>query len=50
MDGNLLATLSTPPYLAWWTLSPGEHRFWAEAVNEGGESVKSEIVDITVLD
>ncbi len=49
VDGNLLATLSVPPYQAWWTLSAGEHRFWAEGVNEVGETVKSDAVTITVI-
>jgi len=49
IDGNLLTTLSSPPYQAWWTLSAGEHRFWAEGVNGNGEIVKSEIVTITVV-
>jgi len=49
MDGNLLAALTSPPYQTWWTLSPGEHRFWAEAVNENGQFVKSETVTITVI-
>jgi len=50
VDGNLLTTLSSSPYQAWWTLSSGEHRFWAEGVNANGESVKSEAVTITVVD
>ncbi|MGB8984098.1 MAG: penicillin-binding protein 1C [Anaerolineales bacterium] len=49
LDGNLLTTLSSPPYQAWWTLSAGEHQFWAEGVNAGGETVKSDVVTITVL-
>jgi penicillin-binding protein 1C len=50
VDGNLLTTLSSPPYQAWWTLSAGEHRFWAEGVDGNGERVKSDVVMITVLD
>ena len=50
VDGTLLTTLSSPPYQAWWTLSAGEHRFWAEGVNANGERVKSEMVTITVDD
>jgi membrane carboxypeptidase/penicillin-binding protein PbpC len=49
LDGNLLTALSSPPYQTWWTLSPGKHRFWAEAVNEKGDFVKSETVTITVI-
>jgi hypothetical protein len=49
VDGNLLTTLSSPPYQAWWTLSVCEHLFWAEGVNANGEIAKSETVTITVL-
>jgi penicillin-binding protein 1C len=49
MDGNLLATLSSAPYQAWWSLSTGEHRFWVEAVNANGETVKTDPVTITVI-
>ena len=51
VDGNLLAALSIPPYEAWWTLSPGEHRFWVQAVNNAnGETITSETVTITVVE
>ncbi len=50
VDGNLLAAFSTPPYEAWWTLSPGAHRFWAQAMNSSGETVMSETVTITVIE
>jgi membrane carboxypeptidase/penicillin-binding protein PbpC len=49
MDGNLLTTLSSPPYQAWWTLSVGEHQLWAEGLHASGETVRSEVVTITVL-
>jgi penicillin-binding protein 1C len=49
VDGNLLMTLSSPPYQAWWTLSAGEHRFWVEGVSETGETIKSDVTMITVL-
>ena len=49
VDGNLLTTLSSPPYQAWRTLLAGEHRFWAEGVNVVGETVKSDVVTITVI-
>jgi len=50
IDGTLLTTLSSPPYETWWSLSAGEHYFWAEGVNTNGETVKSEEIVITVLD
>jgi penicillin-binding protein 1C len=49
VDGNLLTTLSSPPYHAWWTLSTGEHRFWAEGINANGETIKSDVAVITVV-
>jgi len=49
VDENLLTTLSSPPYQAWWTLSAGEHRFWAEGVNGNEETVKSDVVIIRVI-
>jgi penicillin-binding protein 1C len=49
IDGNLIATLSAPPYQAWWSLASGEHQFWAEGVDANGERVKSEIVTLTVV-
>jgi penicillin-binding protein 1C len=48
VDGILLTTVSSPPYQAWWTLSTGEHRFWAEGVTATGEALKSAVVTITV--
>lgn len=48
VDGNLHTTLSSPPYQTWWTLSAGDHHFWAEGVNANGEIVRSEVVTITV--
>jgi membrane peptidoglycan carboxypeptidase len=49
MDGNLLTTLTSPPYQVWWTLSAGEHRFWARGVNAAGESIESGVVTVTVI-
>lgn len=49
VDGTTLTTVSSPPYQAWWTLSAGEHRFWAEGVSTTGETVKSHVVTITVM-
>ncbi|MBI4739296.1 Ig-like domain-containing protein [Candidatus Woesearchaeota archaeon] len=49
VDGNLFAILSSPPYQTWWTLSAGEHLFWAEGINTNGEVMKSEVVTIKVV-
>jgi len=48
IDGSPFMTLSSSPYQAWWSLSVGEHRFWAQGVNESGELIKSEVVTIIV--
>jgi penicillin-binding protein 1C len=48
VDGNPLTTFSSPPYQAWWTLAAGEHHFWAEGVNTNGETIKSDVITITV--
>ena len=49
VDGSLLANLSEPPYEVWWLLQAGEHRFWVEGVNAERETVKSDVVVITVI-
>jgi penicillin-binding protein 1C len=49
VDGNLLTTLSSPPYVAWWTLSAGEHRFQAEGMKADGTTLKSDPVTISVI-
>ena len=49
VDGSALGTLSAPPYQTWWMLSIGEHRFWAEGVTANGQTVKSNVVMITVV-
>jgi penicillin-binding protein 1C len=49
LDGNLLISLSAPPYQTWWSLSAGEHHFWAQAVNADGQIVKSDVITVTVI-
>jgi len=50
VDGSALTTLSAPPYQTWWTLSLGVHHFWAEGVTTSGETVKSNVVTVTVVE
>jgi 1A family penicillin-binding protein len=50
MDGSALETLSAPPYQSWWALSLGEHQFWAEGVTVSGETVKSNVATIMVVE
>jgi hypothetical protein len=49
VDGEFLARLDTSPYQAWWPLTPGEHRFWAESVTATGKTMTSEVVTIAVV-
>ena len=49
VDGNLVATLDAAPYQAWWPLTVGDHRFWAQGVTSTGETVISKTVTITVV-
>ncbi len=46
-DGILLTECTTPSCTAWWPLSPGEHRFWAEAVTAQVQQ-RSPVATITV--
>ena len=48
-DGRPLQTFSAAPYQTWWTLSAGEHQFWAEGLTSNGETIKSDAVTITVV-
>ena len=50
VDGSLFTSLSSVPYQAWWSLSVGEHEFWAQGLNADGELIKSEVVTIKVVD
>jgi len=49
VDGNLLQTFRNPPYQAWWTLSAGQHQFWAEGTTINGMTFTSEHVSINVV-
>ena len=48
VDGHALVSFSAPPYKAMWQLEAGEHHFWAEGVDAGGNTVQSEKVRIGV--
>jgi penicillin-binding protein 1C len=50
VDGVVLKTVTTSPYQTWWTLSLGDHQFWAEGVAASGEVVKSNVVTISVVE
>ena len=48
VDDWQIGSFSAEPYVTWWPLAPGAHRFWAEGVNASGQVVRSETVEITV--
>lgn len=48
LDGQEIARFEAAPYTIWWTLEIGEHELWAEALNELGERVLSQVVTFTV--
>lgn len=48
IDGITWASVDVAPYHAWWTLSAGEHRFVAVAVDRNGQRWRSEPVKVTV--
>jgi hypothetical protein len=48
VDGEMVASLNSEPYQAWWVLKLGVHRVWAEAIQENGESIRSEAVSFIV--
>ncbi len=50
VDGSPLEITSSPPHQTWWTLSVGTHQFWAEGVTTSGETVKSNVVTVTVVE
>lgn len=50
VDDEIVATLSSPPYQAWWPLSLGVHIASAVGVTESGEAVTSPLVMFEVTD
>lgn len=50
VDGVWQASVSGPPYQAWWPLQAGVHKIWAQGVDANGQAVTSETVEITVLE
>jgi penicillin-binding protein 1C len=48
VDGAQLAAFDAPPYVAWWQLQEGAHRFWAQGVASDGSVVSSAKVEIIV--
>lgn len=50
VDGVLVSRLDHAPYQAWWELTPGLHRAWAQAVLPDGQQITSPVVSFTVLE
>ncbi|MGB8213583.1 MAG: penicillin-binding protein 1C [Anaerolineales bacterium] len=48
VDGRQLGDCASAPYLLWWQLSAGTHQFWAQGLSSDGQTVKSNVVQITV--
>ncbi len=48
VDGRWQATVSEPPYQAWWPLQVGVHTIWAQG-RVDGQTIQSEAVQITVV-
>jgi hypothetical protein len=48
VDGHPLARFGAPPYRVMWQLEAGEHRFWAEGIDAGGNQIVSNEVRVSV--
>ncbi len=48
VDGELLASFESPPYLAWWQLEAGEHTVWVQGSDSQGNTLTSEMVSFEV--
>jgi hypothetical protein len=49
VDDVQVSRLDNAPYQAWWTLTPGIHRAWAEGILPDGQAVISPVIRFTVL-
>ena len=49
LDDTLLGTMSGPPYLIWWGLTPGIHTMWAESEDLNGKVIVSEQITFEVF-
>jgi 1A family penicillin-binding protein len=50
VDGKQVSSLESAPYQAWWTLTPGLHHAWAQAILADGQEISSPVVSFTVLE
>jgi hypothetical protein len=49
VDGRQVGSFGAAPYVTWWPLAVGKHRFWAQAVGAEGQAIRSEVVEIEVM-
>jgi len=50
VDGEPLATLTTPPYQAFWPMVVGRHTFTAVGIDSGGNEVRGNSIAIEVIE
>ena len=48
IDGELATSFSSPPYIIWWSLTPGTHHIWLHALDFSGKLVTTKTIEITV--
>jgi membrane carboxypeptidase/penicillin-binding protein PbpC len=48
VDGRQMGNCASAPYLLWWQLAVGTHKFWAQGVSADGQAVKSQVIQLTV--
>ena len=49
VDEAQISRQDSAPFQAWWTLTPGVHRAWAEGLLPDGRTITSPVVSFTVL-
>jgi penicillin-binding protein 1C len=50
VDGQLLAALTSPPYQAGWSLTPGHHHVWAVSIDADGTRYATQPRQVEVSD
>ncbi len=48
VDGQQESRFTAGPFVSWWQLQTGTHRFWAQALSPSGQVIRSETVEIVV--
>jgi membrane peptidoglycan carboxypeptidase len=47
-DGQQTVSFRSPPYVTWWLLAQGSHRFWVQGLTADGKIIRSDTVEILV--